>query len=131
MSRRQYLENIIIGTLMESDAERNYFDDCKVLLPDMFKDETNRRIYEIVAEMNGRGMTDTSPFNIFKEYGNAVLDMVPRMGDLLIDYSFIHLKTSYNEKRFIAGMRDGKDYGYTNVEFADYVTQFLKLVYEN
>ena len=131
MSRRQYLENIIIGTLMDSSESRNFFTDCvSCLLPDMFLDDDNRRIYGLVSEMNRKGMTDTNPYNIFMEYGEAVVDLVPRMTELCTDYSFVWLKTEYNERRYIASMRDGVDYGRTDVQFVDYINQFLKLVYE-
>ena len=57
MDRRQQLENIIIGTLLESTWRHNYFDDVKCLVSvDMFRDETNKRIYGLIWEMNSRGM---------------------------------------------------------------------------
>lgn len=128
MSRRQYIENIIIGTLLESNEERNYFDDCKFLISqDMFLDDANRRIFAIIKEMNCRGKVCTDPCTILKEYGTEVLDLSCRMVDLCTDYSFIHKKTQYNEARFIASCSTGIEYGRTDVEFSDYVHQFLKL----
>lgn len=129
MSRRQQLENIIIGTLLESNEERNYFDDCRFLISqDMFLDDGNRHIFQIVQEMNGRGRSDTDPCTIFKEYGEAVSDLLGRMVALCVEYSFIHLKTQYNEGRFIASCLMGVEHKPTDVQFSDYVNEFIKRV---
>lgn len=132
MSRRDYLEKVIIGTLLESNGERNYFDDCRcVISQDMFKDDVCRRLYGYIVEMNKEGKTDTRPSAIFELYGSEVMDIVADMVDLCTDYSFIYLKTEYNEKRYLAYVDTGILYGRTDVQFADYVTQFLKLSYES
>jgi len=132
MSRRQQLENIIIGTLLESNDERNYFDDCKCLVSqDMFLNEVNRRIYGFVWEMNAKGMACTDPLSIFNEYGEKVMDICADMMEVCTYYSFIHLKTEYNERRFIRSCIAGTDYVRTNVQFIDYVKQFVNLVYKD
>lgn len=132
MSRRQQLENIIIGTLLESNDERNYFDDCKCLVSqDMFLKEVNRRIYGLVWEMNAKGMACTDPLSIFNEYGEKVMDICADMMEVCTHYSFIHLKTEYNERRFIRSCIAGTDYVRTNVQFIDYVKQFVNLVYKD
>ena len=132
MSRRQQLENIIIGTLLESNDERNYFDDCKCLVSqDMFLNEVNRRIYGLVWEMNAKGMACTDPLSIFNEYGEKVVDICADMIEVCTNYSFIHLKTEYNERRFISSCISGTDYVRTNVQFIDYVKQFVNLVYKD
>lgn len=129
MTRREQLENIIIGTLLESNEERNYFDDCKCFVSqDMFIDDANRRIFAIIKEMNGRGKVCTDPCTIFKEYGAEVLDLSCRMVDLCTDYSFIHKKTQYNEMRFVASCATGVEYKGTDVQFVDYVMEFVKIV---
>lgn len=129
MNRRQELENIIIGTLLESNEERNYFDDCRMLTPDMFLDDSNRHIFLLIQDMNGRGKVCTDPCTIFKEYGAAVSDLLGRMVALCVEYSFIHLKTQYNERQFIQSCTDGKERKQTDIQFEDYVNQFLKDVY--
>lgn len=129
MTRRQELENIIIGTLLESNDERNYFNDCCFLVSqEMFIDDDNRRIFSIVKEMNSRGVHTTDPCTIFKEYGESVMDLTCKMIDLCTDYSFIHKKTQYNEQRFIASCATGVEYKGTDVEFGDYVLEFVKIV---
>lgn len=130
MTRREKLENIIIGTLLESREERNYYDDCRSLSADMFQNDTNRRIFGYIMEMNAKGMSDTTPADIFKEYGAEVMDIVPSLSSLCIDYSFIHLKTEYNERNYIASLVYGTKQQRTEVRFEDYVTQFIKLVYD-
>ena len=128
MDRRQQLENIIIGTLLESTERRNYYEDCRCISQDMFRDATNRRIFGLIAEMNGNGKVDTTPADIFAEYGEAVVDIAADMCDLFTDWSFIHLKTEYNEKRFFASCVFGIEQIKTDVGFEDYVKQFIKIV---
>ena len=132
MTRQQFLENIIIGTLLESNWRKNYFDDCRcVLTADMFSNETNRRIFDIVSEMNKNGKTETDPCTICQEYGDKVLDILPQMLDLVTDYSFIHLKMQFNERKFLNSCVSGKDYERTDVQFNDYVRQFITNIYCN
>ena len=128
MSRRDKIENIIIGTLLESNGERNYFDDCRsCVTADMFNDPTNRRIYGIIEEMNASGNACTDPCSIFTLYGENVLDIVTVMADRMAEDSFIHLKIDYNERRYIASLATGSHYKPTDVTFADYVNQFIKM----
>lgn len=132
MSRKEQLENIIIGTLLESTERRNYFDDCRcVLTADMFINEKNRKIYNIVSDMNRQGKVNTDPCTIFEEYGEAVSDIVYDMVALCTDYSFLHLKTEYNERLFLHSCMTGEDYKRNDVQFSDYVRQFIINVYSN
>lgn len=126
MDRRQQLENIIIGTLLESTWRHNYFDDVKCLVSqDMFKNETNYRIYGLIWEMNAKGLIETTPSDIFAEYGASVVDIAADMCDLVTDFSFIHLNTKYREERFLKGYKNRKD-----VTFSDYVNQFVIMSYD-
>lgn len=130
MSRREYIEKIIIGTLLESKGYENWYDDCRCSVSaDMFRDATNRRIFELVADMNAMGKTETTPCDIMQEYGAEVMDIACDMVDLCTEYSFIHLKTKYNEERYIENMLFGSNHQATNVEFVDYVKKFVQLSY--
>jgi len=130
MTRREKLEKIIIGTLLESNEMRNYFDDCRCLSSDMFLDDTNRRIFGYVREMNLKGKVCTDPCSILDEYGEAVVDIAADMCDVCTDYSFIHLKMEYNERHFLASLEYGTEQLRTDVKFEDYVKSFIKLVYD-
>lgn len=125
MDRRQKIENIIIGTLLESKGDYNYFDDCRSLTPDMFLDEVNKRIFTLIVEMNMQGKVKTTPCDIFEEYGEKVMDIVPRMCELVTDFSFIHLKVEYNERQYLHN-----SIGLTDVSFTDYVNRFMINYYE-
>lgn len=131
MRRIEHLEKIIIGTLLDSNSEHNFFDECRCCITaDMFSDIVRSRIYSIVSDMNMKGIPETDPNTIFEHYGEKVLDILPTMLDLVTDYSFIYLKTDYNEKVFRISFVNGVKPHYTDVTFTDYVNQFLKL-YEN
>lgn len=123
-SRRHDIENIIIGTLLEGGR---FYEDCRSMVTsDMFKDQTNRRIYNLIVEMNEKGKNDTTPCGIFEEYGPEIVDIVPRMCELVADWSFIHKKTKYNEVRYLYGLINGMKAKRTDVRFSDYVMQFIK-----
>lgn len=128
MSRREYIEKIIIGTLLESKGYENWYDDCRCSVSaDMFMDATNRRIFELVADMNARGKTETTPCDIMHEYGAEVMDIACDMVDLCTEYSFIHLKTKYNEEQYLDSLVFGSEVERTDVQFADYVNKFIAL----
>lgn len=129
MNRRQELENIIIGTLLESNEERNYFDDCRMLTADLFQDEANRRLFTVISDMNKNGQYRTDPCTIFKERFEDVKDIYIQMVDLCTDYSFIHKKMQFNERQFLLSCVDGQEHKKTDIQFSDYVDQLLKTVY--
>lgn len=129
MTRREQLENIIIGTLLDGNARHDYYADCKsVITSSMFKDENNRRIFELIVDMREKGNTETDPCSILSTYGEAVMDLSIPMAERCAKYSFLWLKTDYNEKRYIASLITGEDYEFTDVEFVDYINQFINLV---
>lgn len=128
MTRREKLEKIILGTLLDSDSQKNYFTECRCCITaDMFSDEIGRRIYTIISDMNAKGMAETDPNTIFKTYGKDVVDILPDILDLVVDYSFVHLKMEYNERLFRCSCLTGLESDYTDVSFTDYINQFLKL----
>lgn len=130
MSRRQTLENIIIGTLLDLGAD--YYGQCKsVITGDMFLDPTNRRIYGLIVEMKGKGMKDTTPYDIYNEYGKSVVDIVPRMCELVAEWSFVYKKMEHNELCWLIGILNGVDLEYTNVSFEDYVNGFVQNVFND
>ena len=131
MDRRQELENIIIGTLLESKGDVNYYDDCRcAITEDMFLDEDNRRIYALIVEMNRNGHKDTDPCSIFEVYGAEVLDIMPHMYEMCTEWSMIYKKWYYNEKQWIGSELCGVEPKYTDVCFSDFVGWFVKLVYD-
>ena len=130
MTRREKLENIIIGTLLESTEDTNYFDACKcIITADMFTNDMNRRIFTIISEMNAKGERDTRPSAIFDRYGVEVMELLSQMVDMVTDFSFIHLKMDYNERRYLASLTTGIEPEYTDVTFADYVEALVKIHY--
>lgn len=130
MKGNKRLENIIIGTLLESTEEMNYFGFCKsCITPEMFNDDMNRRIFGIIAEMNRNGEYDTRPATIFGKYGSSVMELLPRMIDLVTDYSFVYLKAAYNENRYLFSLVYGIEPKYTDITFEKYVESFIKRHY--
>lgn len=130
MNRRKHIENIIIGTLLESTAEENFFGDCRsTITEDMFLDDTNRRIFRLIREMNAQGRASTTPYDIFMEYGDSVVDIVPEMVGRVLESSFTWERCRFNEKQYRSSLASGIEPRYTNVQFSDYVKSFIKLVY--
>ena len=131
MDRRQELENIIIGTLLESKDGVNYYDDCRcAITEDMFLDEDNRRIYALIVEMNRNGHEATDPCSIFEVYGAEVLDIMPHMCEMCTEWSMIYKKWYYNETQYLSSEFGDADPKYTDVSFSDFVGWFVKLVYD-
>lgn len=128
MTQKERLEKIIVGTLLESNERQNYFDECRCCITaDMFSDDRRRRIYGIIADMNANGKVETDPNSIVEAYGERVLDLLPTMLDLVVDYSFIHLKTEHNERIFRTSFVTGTKPHYADVSFTLYVNTFLKM----
>lgn len=127
---RERLENIIIGTLLESTADDNYYTDCRCCITeDMFMDATNRRIYHYISAMQAGGKSDTRPSDIFTEYGAEVVDILPSMTDKVNNYSFMYLKWVVNEGSYLYHLNTGVKVRYTNVMFSEYVNAFVKMYF--
>ena len=129
MSTRQRIENIIIGTLLDLG---DHYDDCRgYITDDMFRDETNRRIYGMIVKMKSEGCKHTDPCSIFDRFGEDVADIVARMCELCSEFSFECRKIRYNETVFISNSLKGTEYPVTNIEFIDYVRRFINIQIED
>ncbi|MDY4668057.1 MAG: DnaB-like helicase N-terminal domain-containing protein [Prevotella sp.] len=127
MKRRQQIERIIIGTLLNSDENLNYFNSVKSsVTKDMFTDDRNKKLYDIIVRMNQSGITRTWPDAIF-EYQNRNMpaDMVAYMVELAVDWYFLAKKINYNECVWM--FDDCKRKRYTYVTFDDYVTRLIQM----
>ena len=126
MTQRQRLENIIIGTMLDI---ADHYDECKsCITADMFLDDRNRRIYEMVTEMRSEGTGQTDPHGIFQRYGENALDLLPYMCEVCTEFSFEWKKTRFNEDVYLKNIIYGENSQPTGVEFTDYVNQFLNIV---
>lgn len=130
MNRRQFLEHIIIGSLLE--PARNYYDDCRCsITAEMFSVALCRRIYTIIEQMRSEGCKDTDPCSIWQHYGDKVADILGDMMEICNDYSFVHLKCQYNLRQDIIEENYGIEVNYTDVEFGMYVNQFIQIVFSD
>lgn len=126
MDRREQIESIIIGTLLNSDDKKNYYPDVKsVVSSDMFTDSRRGDIYDIIVEMNSKGLVRTWPDAIY-EYLNHDIDkdFLAYIVELASEWYFLAKKVEYNEWIWMTGQKR-----YTNVTFNDYVKRFVELAY--
>lgn len=131
MSTRERLENIIIGTLLDVCGYK-YVNECMSCLTDeMFKDATNRRIWKYIKVMVAQGELQTTPYDIFVEFGADVLDIASDMADKSIEYSFDILKTKHNETIWLNNEIYGLNMSYSRNTFQDYLGIFMNLVFED
>ena len=133
MTRREEIECIIIGTLLDSTAEHNYYEECRYCITaDMFTDQTNGRIYGLIAKMNADGKVQTDPISILEHFGDSVMDILYRMMDLVTDWSLTYKRFFYNESQWLNEVfGDGRKAKYTDVGLAEYLSSFTKMVFSN
>lgn len=132
MDRREQIERIIIGTLLSSDSQLNFYNYVKCsITSDMFRDNRNRRLFEMITEMNQQGIVDTNPYNIYMKYGEAVTDLLYYMCENAMEWCYFHRKVEYNERQWLIYQSYGIRPKYTNVTFEDYINRFITLVFEN
>lgn len=127
MTRRQEIENIIIGTLLNT-FDTDWFADCSYCITaDMFTDGRNARIYSAIREYRKAGDKAITPYHLC-EFDNEMLSLAVYMEDLATDFYFLVKKVNYNERVWIAREFEGKRCRYTDVKFSDYVGKFLEMV---
>lgn len=127
MTRRQEIEKIIIGTLLNT-FDTDWFADCSYCITaDMFTDERNAAIYSAIIEYRKTDDKSITPYHLC-ELDKELLPLAGYMLDLTGDYYFLAKKVDYNESVWIARLIDGKRYRYTDVKFTDYVAKFLEMV---
>lgn len=124
MSRLQEIENIIIGTLLNS-FDIDWFAECSFCITsDMFKDDRNSKIYSSICEFRKAGNIEITPLGLYN-FDNSLSPLIGHMITLASDFYFLVKKSNYNEGVRLARRFEGKQYRYTDVSFKDYVTKFL------
>lgn len=129
MTKRQRLEKIIIGTLLDYTS---HYDVCQCCVTvDMFSDRMLARIYTMIQQMHHEGVEFTDPFAIYEHYGDEVADMVGEMCALCQEYSFEIMKVRHNERMWLAHQIFGVARVQADASFEYYVNEFLKEVLED
>lgn len=134
-SRRSQIEDIIIGTLLNDTSGRNHFPDCQCsIVEDMFEDERSRRVFSAIRKMHEANLTSTTPFDICQRFPEMA-SLSSFMCDVAIENDFGVKKVLYNDniylfKNFLAKENESVP-PYTTVNFSDYVTAFIKIVYSH
>lgn len=129
MTKRQRLEKIIIGTLLDYNT---HYDVCRSsVTKDMFSDKVLERIYTIIQQMHNEGAEFTDPYSIYERYGDEVADIVGEMCALCQEYSFEIMKIRHNERLWLAHQIYGVDKMQADVSFEYYVSEFVKEVFED
>ena len=127
MTRRLEIENIIIGTLLNS-FETDWFADCGYCITaDMFIDERNAKIYSAIRECRKTGVKEITPHSLM-EFDKTLTPLAGHMSGLSINHSFAVSKARYNEAVWMERQNGGARYQYTSVQFSDYVAKFLEMV---
>ena len=127
MTRRQEIENIIIGTLLNS-FETDWFADCGYCITaDMFIDERNAKIYSAIRECRKAGIKEITPHSLMG-FDKALSSLAGHMSGLAINHSFAVSKARYNEAVWLERHTRGERYQYASVQFSDYVAKFLEMV---
>lgn len=129
MTKRQRLEKIIIGTLLDYNT---HYDVCRSsVTKDMFSDKVLERIYTLIQQMHNEGAEFTDPYSIYERYGDEVADIVGEMCALCQEYSFEIMKIRHNERLWLAHQIYGVDKMQADVSFEYYVSEFVKEVFED
>lgn len=129
MTRRQEIENIIIGTLLNTFDTDWFADCCYCIRADMFTDDKKARIYSAICEYRKTCDTSITPYHLCK-FDKSLLPLAGYIIDLATNYYFLVKKVEYNEMIWRCRLNDGKRYRYTEVKFLDYVCKFIKMVIE-
>lgn len=127
MTRRQEIEDIIIGTLLNT-FDTDWFADCRYCITtDMFEDERNAKIYSAVCEYRKSGNFRITAYDLCI-FDNSLLSLAPYMVSLAINFYFFIKKVNYNRNVWRSRQSTGKLYRYTDVKFSDYVGKFLEMI---
>ena len=129
MTKRQRLEKIIIGTLLDYNTHFDVFRSS--VTKDMFIDKVLERIYTLIQQMHNEGAKFTDPYSIYERYGDEVADIVGEMCALCQEYSCEIMKIRHNERLWLAHQIYGVDKMQADVSFEYYVSEFVKEVFED
>ena len=88
MDRREQIERIIIGTILNSVIGNDYMKDCRsCITADMFRDERHKRIYSDVLFMKDTGYVDISPKDLL-DFDSSLVDLTSYMCELATEEYF-------------------------------------------
>lgn len=127
MTRRQEIENIIIGTLLNT-FDTDWFAECSYCITaDMFEDIRNANIYNVICEYRKTGDASITPYHLIR-FDKNLITLAEHIIDLATNFYFLVKKVEYNETVWRYRLIDGKRYRYTDVKFSDYVSKFIEIV---
>ena len=133
MDRRTQIERLIIGTLLNSTGNEEYFLSCRsCITADMFSDDRNARLYSLIRDMNINGIRSTTPYDVAdhcRKGGVDISDILSYMVEISIDSHFEMKKYEYN--RDVYHCDASRTPRYTRVRFEDYINRFMQLVFSN
>lgn len=121
MTRKQEIENIIVGSLLN---DRRKLRDCTILTDEMFDSPVNLELFHFCKRS-----TYQEPFAELA----TLFDMVDHnvfltAMELSAFHDFDKMKDRHNLRANYAELF-GRPDNYTNVRFSDYVTRFITLSY--
>lgn len=118
MTRRQHIENIIIGTLIAAFDE-HWSDVRSCITPDMIEDEFNRDIFRRMKELHAQ----RQQVNLvtLSEGGTRTKEECSRLAQLADEYDFNFLKWRENNRRWMSGQP------LCNPTFEQYVTRYITI----
>lgn len=127
MTRRQEIENIIIGTLLNT-FDTDWFADCRYCITtDMFADERNAKIYSAICEYRKTSNKIITPYHLCS-FDKNLFSIATYMAELAGEYYFLAKKVNYNESVWLLRELNGERYRYTDVKFSDYIGKFIEMV---
>lgn len=127
MDRRQEIERIVIGTILNSTKANDFIGSCRCCItPDMFSDERHQDIYKAAIALKSLGNDDINPLSVWLACPNLPADY---LCELAADWSYEAKRYYYNRNIYYCDPKKNKRY--TRVTFDDYINRFMELVISN
>ncbi len=127
MDRRQEIERIVLGTILNSSKENDYMANCRCCITaDMFDTEQHQEIYKTALQLKSAGMDEVSPFTVWSANQSLAPEYLCELAD---EWYFELKKYLYNRQVYYFDTKRNKRY--TRVTFDDYINRFMELVFSN
>ena len=127
MSRREELESIILGTLLNSFGTTEFYDECKdVITEETFTTPLYGEIYKLVRAAFESGMDEVNPLSVCQMHGwDLPVEIIMTMVELSRAWDFTTKMAEYNDKVFHTDTRLHKKY--SRAKFSDYVSRLFSI----
>lgn len=126
MTRREQIERLLVGSVLANGA---YWRDLQCVRRDDIEDLITRELFDRLPDLVQQAGSERTPLEVLFEDSTLSPTLIIQAAELAGTDDFDIKKVHYNLDALTGYYFGGATFRPTEIEFRDYVSQFLRLTY--